>query len=258
MKLNTKSQLLCIWSSPVATVLWLLGFGVIAHFLPPPAPSWSAARVAETYHDHHLRIQIGMWICMFGAALIVPFSASMSGQMRRIEGRLHSPLAWTEFGLGALMVLLFILPCFFIEGAAFRPNESPSLIRTLNDSAMLPFVGGFFCTFFQLIAIGLCIYQDPEQKVYRRWVGHANIVCAFALLPAGTDVFFHTGPFDWGGAVTLWFVLVVFCLWFLLMFWETRRAILNEARDFEAGTHESQQPESLPVAPQPTRTPVAA
>jgi len=231
MKLNTRSQLLCVWASPVATVAWLVGFGVVAGFIPPPSPNDTAAQIQHLYLSNLTGIRAGMFITMMGAALIGPFVVAVSSQLRRIEGRLHSPLADTQLGLGVLMVLLFIMPCFMIEGAAFRPHADPQITQALNDAGFLPFVGGFMTTFFQMLAAGICILQDKAQRVFPRWLGYMNIACAVLLIPAGFDVFFKTGPFAWDGGLALWMVLVEFCLWFLVMFWETRKAILREAAE---------------------------
>jgi hypothetical protein len=128
-------------------------------------------------------------------------------------------------------VLLFIMPCFLMLAAAYRPDRDPAITQALNDAGWLPFVGGFMATFFQLIAIGICIFQDTEQKVYKRWLGYFNFWAALVLVPAGFDLFFKTGPFAWNGALAFWLVLVVFCIWFLVMFNETRKAINREAAD---------------------------
>lgn len=229
MGLNVRTQLMCAWCSPVATVMWLIGFGAIAGFIPPPSPGDSALEVQTMYREDATGIRAGLFVTMMGAALIGPFVASISSQMRRIEGDRHHPLANTQLGLGMLMVLLFIIPCFLMEAAAFRPDRDPVVTQALHDAGWLPFVGGFMATFIQLIAIGICIFQDQEQRVYPRWLGYFNFWAALILVPAGFVLFFKSGPFAWNGALAFWLVLVVFCVWFLLMFWMTRKAILSEA-----------------------------
>ena len=39
-------QLAAVWAGPVFFVLYLVGFAGFARFVPPPAPWWSAAKVA--------------------------------------------------------------------------------------------------------------------------------------------------------------------------------------------------------------------
>lgn len=255
MRLNTKTQLLCVWCSPLATAMWLVGFGALAGFVPPPSPNDSAAQVQQMYLDNTTGIRVGMFVTCMGAALIGPFVTAIATQMRRIEGERHTPLADTQRGLGMLMILLFIIPCFMLATAAYRPDRDPVMTQALNDAGWLPFVGGFMCTFFQLIAIGICIFQDTDQKVYPRWLGYFNFWAALILIPAGIDTFFKTGPFAWNGALAFWLVLVVFCIWFLTMFWMTRKAILREAAEAEAA---AAPPGAVPAVATPRRDVVSA
>ena len=227
---NISSQLLCVWASPASTLCWLIGFLWLAGFAPPLSPNAPAVEIANYYRDHATAIRIGLCLTMLGAALIGPFVAAISTQMKRIEGE-HSPLANTQLGLGMLMVLLFVIPCFLLGTAAFRPERDPELILLLNDAGWLPFVGAFQCTFIQLLAIAACIFKDKEQRVFPRWLAYFNVWVALLLWPAGFVLFFRTGPFAWDGVLAFWLVLVVFCSWFLLMFWEVRKAILRHAAE---------------------------
>lgn len=227
-KSTTRAQLICAWCSPAATVLWLIGFLWMAGFAPPLPPSDSALEIQAYYVENANWVRGGLWFTMMGAALIGPFVAAIAVQMRRIEGA-RSPLADAQLGLGMLMVLLFIVPCFLLGTAAFRPERDPELIMLMNDAGWLPFVGAFHCTFIQLICIALCILMHPEQKVFPRWLGYFNAWVAVLLLPSALVLFLKTGPFAWNGILAFWLVLVVFCSWFLIMFNEVRKAINREA-----------------------------
>lgn len=227
---NASSQLLCAWCSPLATIMWLIGFLGFAGFVPPLDPNGSASEIQTYYAQNSNMIRLGLWLTMMGAALIGPFVSAISVQMKRIEGE-HSPLANAQLGLGMLMILLFVVPCFLLGTAAFRPERDADLILLLNDAGWLPFVGAFQCTFIQVLTIAICILKDKEQKVFPRWLAYFNLWVALLMLPAGVDLFFKTGPFAWNGVLAFWLVLVVFCIWFLLMFWELRKAILRQASE---------------------------
>lgn len=227
VKPNSKSQLLCVWCSPLATVMWLVGFLWLAGFAPPLDPNASAQEIQAYYQENTNLVRIGLCLTMMGAALIGPFVSAISVQMKRIEG-FYSPMANAQLGLGMLMILLFVVPCFLLGTAAFRPERDPELIMLMNDAGWLPFVGAFQATFFQLLAITFCILNDKEQKVFPRWLGFFNFWVAILLLPAGLVLFFKTGPFAWDGVLAFWLVLTIFCGWFLIMFWEVRKAILRQ------------------------------
>lgn len=230
---NANAQLLCAWCSPAATVLWLIGFLGLAGFAPPLSPDASALEIQAYYQEHRNMIQAGLCFTMLGAALIGPFVAAISTQLKRIEGP-NSVLSSTQLGLGMLMILLFVVPCFLLGAAAFRPERDPELIMLLNDAGWLPFVGAFQCTFIQLLAIALVIFQDKQQRVFPRWLGYFNVWVALLLWPAGFVLFLKRGPFAWDGELAFWLVLVVFCGWFLLMFQQLRQAILKQAAEMAA------------------------
>jgi hypothetical protein len=227
---NARAQLLCAWCSPAATVMWLVGFLWLAGFAPPLSPAATALEIQAYYQEHRNMIQAGLCFTMLGAALIGPFVAVISTQLKRIEGT-HSPLANTQLGLGMLMILLFVIPCFMLGTAAYRPERDPELIMLLNDAGWLPFVGAFQCTFIQLLAIALAIFKDKEQRVFPRWLGYFNVWVALLLWPAGFVLFLKTGPFAWDGELAFWLVLVVFCGWFLIMFNELRKTIRRQAAE---------------------------
>lgn len=227
VKPNTTSQLLLAWGGPASTFCWLLGFLVFAQFIPPLDPAASAEAIKAHYAEHTNMIRIGMWVTMLGGALMGPFWGAVYIQLKRIEGY-YAPMANVQLGLGMIVILLFVLPCFALATAAFRPERDAELIMLMNDAGWLPFVAGFHCTFVQLFCIGIAILQDKEQKVFPRWLAYVNFWVALLFLPAGCALFFKTGPFAWNGILAFWLAVVDFCGWYLLLFWYVRKAILKQ------------------------------
>lgn len=228
MTVNARTQMLCAWCGPAAMVIWVIGFGAMAGFIPPPSPSDSAAEVQAIYQEDTDLIRAGLFVTMMGAALLGPFVVALFLQMRRIEGQV-APLAYTQLGLGMLVVLLFVIPCMLLEAAAFRPDRDPEVTQALHDAGWLPFVGAFMPTFFELIAVAICIFQDREEKVFPRWLGYLNLWVAIGFFPTALIYFFKTGPFAWNGLLAFWLALFIFCGWFILMFLYMRRAIKQQA-----------------------------
>ena len=165
--MNARTQMWCAWCGPIATVTWLIGFGALAGFIPPPGPSDSAAEVKALYQDNTDLIRLGLFVTMMGAALLGPFTVAIFLQMKRIEGE-RAPLAYTQLGLGVLVVLLFIIPCFLMEAAAFRPERDPEITQALHDAGWLPFVGAYMPTFFQLLAIAGAGHRAEVSALDRR------------------------------------------------------------------------------------------
>src|ERR1700722_19500436 len=101
-------------------VVMLLGF-LFACFIPAPSPHDTAAQIARIFRAHPTRIRFGLVLTMFGAALLGPFVAVITVQMKRIEGR-TSPLAYVQLALGALLAFEFVVPVMVLQAAAFRPE----------------------------------------------------------------------------------------------------------------------------------------
>ena len=70
--MSARSQRACIWCGVAFMVLFFLGFGVIARYIPPPDPGDTAAEVAARYRDDANAIRTGMLISMYALVLYVP------------------------------------------------------------------------------------------------------------------------------------------------------------------------------------------
>lgn len=229
--LNTRMQMWCLWCGPVAIGLFLLGFWIVAGLVPPPSPNDSAEEIKQLYVDDTDRIRVGLVITMVAGALTGPFVAAICTQMKRVEGQ-FSPLAYSELGLGMIGILLFIFPTLVMQVAAFRPEErSAEDLLLLNDLMWIPFVGIFAPVVAQNIVIGICAFKDEAEKVFPRWMGYFNIWIALLFVPAALLYFFKTGPFAWDGVFVFWVPLTAFTLWFVVVFWVVRKAILNQAEE---------------------------
>src|SRR5262245_13486732 len=77
---------LCAWSGLLLTVLFLIGFWIIAGFVPPPDPASGPEEIARRFSDDADRIRVGMIISSLAAMLLIPWAAAIRTQLRRIEG----------------------------------------------------------------------------------------------------------------------------------------------------------------------------
>jgi hypothetical protein len=167
-------------------------------------------------------------LTMFASALLVPFAAVISAQMRRIEGP-RAVLAPTQLVSGGLLALEFILPLMVWQTAAYRPDIGPVLIRMLNDMGWLMFVGVISSAVVEFGCIGVVILADQRQTdVCPRWAGYFNIWVALLVAPAGVVPLFKSGPFAWNGAFAFFLPMIVFATWAGVMVVLLRRAIGQE------------------------------
>lgn len=231
MNLSLRTQKLCIWSGPAFVVLFFLGFGVLAGWVPPPSPDDSAAEIADMYRSDRDLIRLGLIITSMGSALLLPFFAVISTQLARIEGR-YRTLAYLQLAAGALACIEFIFPVMIWQAAAFRADRSDDDIRMLNDLGWLPFLGIVSTAIVQGFAIGIAILQDQRaQPIFPRWAGYFNIWVISLLAPGGVIVFFHEGPFAWNGLLAWWLVLVAYFSWIVVNTWLLLKAVQRQVRD---------------------------
>jgi hypothetical protein len=239
---NARAQRLCAWCGPLLALVFFVGFWVIAGFIPPPDPAEPALAVATRFREHANSIRLGLLLCFYAGVLCVPWVAAISVQLKRIEGR-YSPLTYAQLGLGICLPFEFIVPIYFWQTAAFRPERSPEIIQTLNDLGWLPFTGLVYTIVLQAIVIGIAVLMDKREKpVFPRWFGYFSIWAALLFCPAGLDVFFKNGPLAWNGFIAWWVLLVTFFVWLVVLTAVVLKAIRNqetEERDTPAALVES-------------------
>lgn len=229
--MTKKTQLLFVWLLVPGLVVGLFALVVVAHYIPPHWPSWTADVVASIYADHQTAILIGMVASQLTTALMLPFWVMIYLQMRRIEGT-RAPalsLVYLTSSICANIVAGFLPGMFFIT-AAFRPERNPEITQIFND------IGWFYFTFpvgglglIMLVVMAVCFLADKSaQPLFPRWVGFMNIWLAVLALPAALVPFFMKGPFAWNGILAFWLPLSAFGGWLVIMVIHMLKAIKRD------------------------------
>lgn len=232
--MNLTANKVCAWSGVVFVVMLLVGFWVIAGFIPPHSPQNNAGQIAAIFHADPNRIRAGLIVTIFGSALIVPWAASISIQMRRIEGP-QAVLAVCQIAFASLLVFTFEFPLFFWLTATFRADRPAESVQLLNDLAWLPFVGLTILTALQAAVIGVAILGDTAPvPVFPRWAGYVNLWCALLFVPGTFNVFFKSGPLAWNGLIAFYLPVLVFCIWFVVNTFLVLKAIGQQERMISA------------------------
>ena len=229
--MNRTVHKFCAWSGTLCLALMVVGFVVMAGFIPARPASESAQQTAQFLLENRDMIKWGLIVSMFGAPLLMPFSASISIHMRRIEGR-YPALAMTELGLGAIFVLEFIYLIFFWQTATFRADRAPELIQLLDDMGWIPFVGMTSTIVLQVTVFGVAILMDRrERPVFPRWLGYYNLWVALMFLPGTFNVFYESGPLSRNGIIAWYIPLIVFATWLVITSFYLSRAVDTMADD---------------------------
>lgn len=226
----SKSKVLMggLWCGIGYMVVLYLGWGFTAGFLPPTPAYLSAIEIEAIFQSDTNSIRIGMLMTMLAALVFVPFAATLSHYIARIEGG-ASVLTYT-FLLGAAgnMCLTFYPAIWWLVGA-FRPDRGADLIYLMNDMAWLQFLGGVTIYLAMPLSITVAALLDRSREpVFPRWVGFTNFWLAVMILPDQLLFFFYQGAFAWHGLFGIWIPLVVFSGFFIVNFYAVRKANLRE------------------------------
>lgn len=231
--MEARVQRVLIWCGPAMAVLWVGAFLWIAGFIPPSDPAATAEQIVALYAAKPTAIKIGLVISMLGSALLVPYAVAISGQLKRIDGA--KALADTQMVSCALLSLEFITPIAVWMAVAFRfDDRAADVTRAMHDLGWILFMTVIWSLWVQLVAIGVAILIDRKPvPTFPRWVGYLNFWVAFLILPAGTVLFFKSGPFAWNGFFGLYVPLASFIVWFASMTWTVHG---NLTRQIAEGT----------------------
>jgi hypothetical protein len=234
----------------------LICFGVIADFIPPPSPHWSAAHVASFFDAHRTGIRIGMLGGLIASTLFFPFFTVVSAEIARIEGR-PPLLAVMQFG-GAVLLLVFFAICNMLWiAASFRPELGASTVRALNDLSWLMFVMVFPAYVMQMLCVAVASFRDASpDPLWPRWAGYFCLWTGVAGMGGGLAVFFKHGPFAWNGLIGFYVPFAVFVAWLGVMTYLMHTRFRREATEPAAALEPSAP--GGPPAPAPEREPALA
>jgi hypothetical protein len=226
-----KAQRWCAYSGYACVLVFMVGFALIAGFIPPPAPSTGARELAEQYRGDHTRILVGMVVAMFGAAFTGTWIAAITAQLRRVEGR-FGVLTILQLAMGSILVLEFELCLLIWETGAFRVDRPDSEVQLMNDLGWITFIGLTGTAIVQCFAIAAVILLDSRPKpVYPRWVAFFNIWVALCFVPGSWNCLFKTGPIAWNGAFSFYVAMVAFLSWYLVNSAAMVKAIKAQERE---------------------------
>jgi len=213
--MEARVQRVLILAGPAMIILWLGAFLFIAGYIPPSAPTASAADIVALYKGHTNAIKLGMVISMAGSALLVPWAVAISGQLKRVDGA--KALADTQMVSCALLSLEFITPIAVWMAASYRYDDrAADVTRALHDLGWILFMTVIWSLWVQLIAVAAAILIDRrDEPVLPHWLGYLSLWVAFLIIPAGLVLFFKQGPFAWTGLVGLYIPLTGFVVWIL-------------------------------------------
>src|ERR1700756_2773363 len=173
-------QLAFIWCGPLAVLLFLIGWVLLAGYLPPIAPTASAHEVADWYVTHVTAIRLGLFVSSIAMPLVIPFGIAIAVQLRASEPAVPI-LTYGQVAFAALGAVVTVFTMMVWAVAAFRPGEtSPDITRMLNDLGWFLFLFTWAPFSLWYVVIGVAILlDDNDVPALPRWAAYLNFWVAF-------------------------------------------------------------------------------
>src|ERR1700687_1840211 len=215
-KLSLRYQLLSAWSGPAFLLTFIVFWGILGTNLPAPvSPALNPHDVAVRYLGSWTQMRIGFGISLITVVLYLPWTALLTVQMARIEGR-FPVLSLLQLLGGGLTVLVVSLSAVFWAVAAFRPERAPSEMQLLNDLGWLCIDLQYACTTLQMYAAAAVGLADKRPtRLFPRWVCWPDDFLRHQLFPSDADRRHHDRRLrlGWGGELLLSVFLLALLVW---------------------------------------------
>lgn len=226
-KTSLKYQLICAWCGPAFVALFIFFWMHVAGNFPGPSPALDSSQLTARYLGDLDGMRLGFVASLVVITLYMPWTALLSAQMARIEGR-YPVLAFLQLIGGGLTVMVVSFSAFFWVTALFRPERDPALFQLLNDLGWLCIETQYACTTLQMIAAALAGLADKSKvPLFPRWMCFLSIWCGLSFLPASLTGYLKTGPFAWDGMLSFYIPYACWLVWFaaasVFMIREVRR-----------------------------------
>jgi hypothetical protein len=229
---NKTAQRICVWTGPAATVIFIVGFILLAGFIPPPSPALDANQVVAIFTEHTTAIRIGMLVTQLSMALLLTWGIGVATQMRRCEGS-RPVMANVQIASVAVATVIVVLMTVVWETAAFRPDVlPPPVIQAFNDLGWFILLFDWIPFAIWALAVAVPIFSDRgDPTIFPRWAGYVSVWTAVLFFPAGLMAFFKNGVFAWNGLLAFYIPVGVFFVWLICITVVTLRAITLDGAD---------------------------
>ena len=205
---------ICGWSGLIYLVGSLLGWAVIAGFIPPPQSDWSPERMAEFYRENNSAIKAGLVITLNFQLFYVFFSIALARLIEEIEGP-RGMLSRLELYCGFTNFIITIAGLFFWLSATFKAEVSTvESIFLSNNMGWMWIETMFVATMMQYVFVGVAAMMDRRKTpLFPKWFPWFSFAAAASMWPVSLIPFLYSGPFAYHGLISLYFVYFMYFAW---------------------------------------------
>jgi len=201
----------CAISGILSSILFGLGF-IVADFMPPIKPWWSAEETAHFYQVHTHRIRIGASLIVLSGLFYMPFCAAISSQMRRIPN-LHYVVQQLQLSAAAAGLWTFILPGILLATTSYRPDRDVNITQSLNDLFWICTLMPWPTFMVQNICFSYAIIIDQRKKpLFPKELAIYNLIVPFFWTGSTSIHFSKYGAGAYNGGISFWMLGISFCL----------------------------------------------
>lgn len=202
-------QYACASSGILALIVFLIALAS-AGFIPPLSPNLTAEQTTKHYQDHLAGVRVAVIFMMLCAMLYLPFTAAISGQIKRIPN-LHSSVHSLQLAAGAVGSVAFLIPPMILAVIGYRLERDPEITQALSDLFFIIVMLPWPSFLVQELAFAYAVLiDDREQPIFPKYIALVNIVAPILFLPATAMHFTKTGPVAWNGGISFWMPAFVF------------------------------------------------
>lgn len=231
MTTSRRLSMLGVWSTAGFFLVWLVGYALFAKWIPPLSPDLTAQQTADHYSEHADAIRAGMVFMTLGSVLYLPWTALLAQIIRQVETGSRI-LTWTQLTAGVISALAFMIPAYIWAAISFRPHRDPEVAQTLSDLGWLIFITTIGPFILQYLTLAIAIFlDDRDEPAFPRWVGYLQVWVSLSFTPALLAFFMKDGPFAWDGLMVWWIPLTMFSVWFAILIFMVRRAVIGGYAD---------------------------
>ncbi|CAG8981236.1 hypothetical protein HYALB_00003834 [Hymenoscyphus albidus] len=202
-------QYACAASGIGCLVLFLCGLAS-AGFLPPIRPSLTAEQTTKHYRDHKTGVKVAVIFLMLSGMFYLPFTAVISGQIRRIPN-LHSSVHSLQLAAGAAGIFTFLIPPMILAVITYRLDRNPEITQVLSDLFFIIALIPWPTFLIQNFAFSYAVLVDHREKpIFPKYIALVNVVSPVLFVPGISMHFVKSGPLAWNGGVSFWMAAVAF------------------------------------------------
>jgi hypothetical protein len=214
-KARLTSQIWSAWCGPAFFITFVVFWGFMGNNLPaPPPPGLTPQELAARCLASQDVMKYGFALSMVSVILYLPWSALLSAQLARIEGR-YPVMAYLQLLGGGLTMMVVSIACVGWAVELFRPDRSPELMQLMNDFGWLGIDMQYGCTTMQILAAAYVGFMDRSPvRLFPFWFNIVQVIAAFSMVPASMVGIVQTGPFAWDGVWSYYFPYACWLFWF--------------------------------------------